>query len=210
MRRGGLAVAGALCATLVAAGCTSGPLAPSRTSAPPAGTTVAATASAAASPLVVSTPAVGAPPRHACAPPYPAGPATVASVFCADPSTMQAARVVRVVDGDTMHVAIAGKEEVVRFYGINATEVGRPCSAEATARTRQLVGGEVRLLPDARDRDRYGRLLRYVYTPQGLSIDAELVDEGLAYAWRADGALRGAIVAVEDAARLRRAGCLWR
>ncbi|MDE3094680.1 MAG: thermonuclease family protein [Chloroflexota bacterium] len=206
MRPRASAAVGVLCAALVAAGCATGTLAPSNTPVRPA---AAATASTATIPRVAS-PLAAPTPRHACAQPYPAPPATTASVFCADPATMQAARVVRVVDGDTMHVAIAGKEEVVRFYGINATEVGRPCSAEATARTRQLAGSEVRLLPDARNRDRYGRLLRYVYTPQGLSIDAELVDEGLAYAWRADGALRGAIIAVEEAAHLRRAGCLWR
>jgi endonuclease YncB( thermonuclease family) len=68
----------------------------------------------------------------------------------------------------------------------------------------------VRLLPDARNRDKYGRLLRYVYTPQGLSVDAEMVDEGLAHAWRSDGALRFAIIALEDAAHSRHEGCLWR
>ncbi|MHB8377181.1 MAG: thermonuclease family protein [Dehalococcoidia bacterium] len=200
--RATLAMAGALWLALIAAGCTSGARAPSNAPPPAA----LATALTAARPVRTTV----TPPRHACAAPYPPGPATPANVFCADTSTMQAARVLRVVDGDTMHVDVAGKEEIVRFYGINATEVGRPCSAEATARTRDLAGAEVRLVRDARDRDRYGRLIRYVYTPQGLSIDAELVDEGLAYAWRADGALRDAVVAVEGAARVRRAGCLWR
>ena len=68
----------------------------------------------------------------------------------------------------------------------------------------------MRLLRDARERDKYGRLLRYVYTPEGLSIDAEMVDEGMAHAWRSDGALRFAIIGLEDGARERHAGCLWR
>ncbi len=146
---------------------------------------------------------------HSCAPPYPVGVPTTSTVFCADPSRMESARVVRIVDGDTFHVRLNGKDETVRFYGINATEVGQPCSAEATARTRELVGNEVRLLPDARERDRYGRLLRYVYTPAGLSVDAEMVAEGLAHAWRTDGALRVPMIALEDAAHAGGVGCLW-
>ncbi len=145
----------------------------------------------------------------ACAPPYPAGAPTADSVRCADPAPMQAARVIRIVDGDTLHVDLASRDETIRLYGINATEVGQPCSAEATAQLRALAGTQVRLLPDARDRDRYGRLLRYVYTPDGRSIDAEIVAEGLAHAWTSDGALRSAIIALEGRARAGHIGCLW-
>lgn len=123
---------------------------------------------------------------------------------------MQQARVIRVVDGDTFHAQVDGADETVRFYGTNTTETGQPCSREATDRITQLVGQEVRLVPDARNRDRYGRLLRYVYTPDGLSIDAEIVAEGLARAWRQDGRLRLPIIALEDAATASRTGCLWR
>jgi micrococcal nuclease len=145
----------------------------------------------------------------ACAPPYPTGAPTADSVLCADPAHMQAGRVIRIVDGDTLHVDLAGHDETVRLYGINATEVGQPCSAEATARLHALAGAQVRLLPDARDRDRYGRLLRYVYTPDGRSIDAEIVAEGLAHAWTSDGALRSAIIALEARAQTSHVGCLW-
>lgn len=150
------------------------------------------------------------PAKHTCAPPYPSGPPSTTTVFCADPSKMEDARVLRIVDGDTIHVELNGQDETIRFYGIDTTERGEACFSEATERTRELVGSEVRLLPDARNRDKYGRLLRYVYTPQGLSVDAEMVDEGLAHAWRSDGALRFAIIALEDAAHSRHEGCLWR
>jgi micrococcal nuclease len=129
-------------------------------------------------------------------------------VFCGDPGTLTPARVIRIVDGDTLHVEQNGRDETVRLYGINATEVGQPCSAEATARLKQLAGQDVLMRPDARDRDRYGRLIRYVYTTGGLSIDAELVDEGLAYAWRSDGDLRFAIIDLEAQARAAHRGCL--
>ncbi|MDP9237899.1 MAG: thermonuclease family protein [Chloroflexota bacterium] len=147
-------------------------------------------------------------PTHACSAPYPTGAVTAASVFCADPATLTAARVIRIVDGDTLHVELNGRDETVRLYGINATEVGQPCSAEATARLKELAGTQVLLRPDARDRDRYGRLLRYIYSASGLSIDAELVDEGLAHAWRTDGDLRFAIIELEARAVAAHRGCI--
>jgi micrococcal nuclease len=180
----------------IAAGCSPASPTPSGTS---ASTHVELNSSAAAARTGVAS-------VHTCTPPY----APTLTVFCADPAAMQPARVVRIVDGDTIHVDLSGKEEIIRFYGINTTERGQACFDEGTERTRQLVGQEVRLLPDARERDRYGRLLRYVYTPDGLSIDAEMVDEGFAHAWRSDGALRFAIIALEDGAMARHAGCLWR
>ncbi len=122
---------------------------------------------------------------------------------------MQIGKVTRIVDGDTIHVEIDGHEEVIRFYGINSTERGKACFEEAKQRTEQLVGTEVRLLPDARERDRYNRLLRYVFEPGGSSVDAAMVAEGLAYAWRQDGARRSPIIALEDAARIGHTGCLW-
>ena len=179
---------------------------PAATVTPTGAATEAPSATVPASPTVVVTPA---PTSRSCAPPYPTGVVTVDTVFCADPARMQAARVLRVVDGDTIHVELDGQDETIRFYGIDTTEVGQPCYQEGKERTRELVGSEVRLLPDARNRDRYGRLLRYVYTPKGLSVDAEMVDEGLAHAWRSDGALRFAIIGLEDAAHAAHQGCLW-
>jgi micrococcal nuclease len=144
-----------------------------------------------------------------CGPPYPPEPATAETVFCADPSTLESARVVRIVDGDTLRAMVDGVEEPVRFYGIDTTERGEACYREATQRTRELAGDDVLLRPDARNRDRSQRLLRYVYTTDGLSIDALLVAEGLAYAWRDDGALRVPLIALEDLARALGKGCLW-
>ena len=142
-------------------------------------------------------------------PPYPTGAPTPAAVFCSDPSNMQPARVVRVIDGDTIRAIVDGVEEPVRFYGIDTRERGEPCFREATDRTEQLVGDRVLLRGDERNRDRNGRLLRYVYMQNGTSVDALLVAEGLAFAWRDDGALRDALVAVEGVAQAGRTGCLW-
>jgi micrococcal nuclease len=126
-----------------------------------------------------------------------------------DPALLQRAQVVRVIDGDTIVVEMAGEEEHVRYYGIDTTERGEACYEEAKERNRQLARATVLLLPDARDRDRSGRLLRYVFDADGASIDAELIAEGLAYAWREDGAYRDVLIGAEEAARFANAGCLW-
>jgi micrococcal nuclease len=95
------------------------------------------------------------------------------------------ARVQRVVDGDT--VVLAGGERV-RYIGVDTPESVKPgtpvqCFAEAASHyNRRLVEGErVRLRFDAERRDRYGRLLAYVYRARdGLFVNAELARRGYA------------------------------
>jgi micrococcal nuclease len=95
------------------------------------------------------------------------------------------AEVVRVIDGDTIVVNIKGQEEMVRYIGIDTPEPYRDgvpgCySLEATARNSELVGGTlVRLVSDQENRDKYGRLLRYVYVDE-MFINRQLVAEGYA------------------------------
>ena len=153
--------------------------------------------------------ATASPAGATCGPPFASGAPTAATVRCADPARMEHARPTHIVDGDTLDVVLDGKTERVRIFGIDTPERGEPCFREASARLGQLAGSEVRLLPDRRARDPNGRLLRYVYTPSGESIDARLIAEGLAHAWTRDGALRDALVALETQARASRTGCLW-
>jgi micrococcal nuclease len=95
------------------------------------------------------------------------------------------ARVERVVDGDT--IVLAGGERV-RYIGIDTPESVKPgtpvqCFAKAAGRENErLVEGEqVRLRYDAEQRDRYGRLLAYVYRSRdGMFVNAELVRRGYA------------------------------
>lgn len=127
----------------------------------------------------------------------------------ADLSAAQRAQVLDVVDGDTIDVAIDGRQERVRYYGVNTPERGERCYREAIQRNRELAAGEVLLLPDQRDRDRSGRLLRYVFTPDGRSVDAALVSEGLAWAWTEDGTYREALGQLQAEAEAAKRGCLW-
>lgn len=73
-----------------------------------------------------------------------------------------------VVDGDTVHVRLeSGKEEKVRFVGVDTPESTRevePYGKEAAAYTeKRLNGRTVYLELDVGERDKYGRLLAYVW-----------------------------------------------
>ena len=94
------------------------------------------------------------------------------------------ARVERVVDGDTIVVRLDGRSERVRYIGVDTPEsvkpgVGVQCFAKAAAaeNRRLVLGRDVRLTYDAEARDRYGRLLAYVWRDK-LLVNAELVRRG--------------------------------
>lgn len=96
-----------------------------------------------------------------------------------------AAVVERVVDGDT--VALVGGEKV-RYIGVDTPELqhhpkkkAQPYAREATEFNRRLVEGKkVRLEMDVERRDKYNRLLAYVYLEDGRFVNAELLKEGYA------------------------------
>jgi micrococcal nuclease len=105
------------------------------------------------------------------------------------PGATLSGRVVRVVDGDTIRVALAGgRVERVRYIGIDTPESVKPdtpvqCYAHrAATENARLVGGRrVRLVLDVEARDRFGRLLAYVYRAgDGLFVNADLVRGGFA------------------------------
>lgn len=130
-------------------------------------------------------------------------------LFCAQPEILPKVPILRIIDGDTAVVLWDDEPTHLRYYGVNTTERGEPCYQEGTERNRALSGGAVRLAFDERPRDAHGRLLAYVFTEEGLSVDAQLVAEGIGKAWKRDGLLRDRIVALEDQARTSKTGCLW-
>jgi micrococcal nuclease len=103
-------------------------------------------------------------------------------------SLEEQATVIRVKDGDTIVVDIAGIIYDVRYIGVDTPEMTdeRPefyaLAQEATRLNRQLVEGEiVQLEKDVSEVDKYDRLLRYVYVDDTF-VNAELVRQGLAWA----------------------------
>jgi len=125
--------------------------------------------------------------------------------------------VTRVTDGDTIHVDYGGRDERVRLIGVNTPEVswyggrGECFGAEAGLYTRgRLNGRTVRLAFDQDLRDRYGRLLAYVYVGSEL-FNLTLVQLGYARADPVPPDLRLADTfdRAEGAARARNAG-MWR
>ena len=99
--------------------------------------------------------------------------------------------VTEVIDGDTIRVRLAGgKNERVRLVGIDAAERGACFASAATARARQLALSKPVVLRGDRTqdtRDRYGRLLAYVWLPGGRDLGYQLVSGGFAkvYVYRA-------------------------
>lgn len=92
----------------------------------------------------------------------------------------QSARVVSVIDGDTIDVQLDGEEFRVRYIGVNTPERDEVCYSEAVRANRLLVDGKtVTLVTDVSDTDQYGRLLRYVYVGE-LSVNERMVEEGWA------------------------------
>lgn len=97
------------------------------------------------------------------------------------------------VDGDTIAVDMNGSVETIRFIGVDTPETHKPNTPvqcygpEAAAYTKAQISkfGKVRLQADPLDtnRDVYGRLLRYVYLPDGTLLDEQLIKTGHGFAY---------------------------
>ena len=111
--------------------------------------------------------------------PEPAEPPAAKPAPAAAPKTARAT-VTRIVDGDTAVITLAsGVSEKVRFIGIDtpeSTTQHEPYGEEASAYTKRVLSGRtVYLETDAELRDRYGRLLAYIWLEQPVSdSDAEV------------------------------------
>ena len=93
-------------------------------------------------------------------------------------------KVQRVVDGDTVVLTTGEK---LRYIGVDTPETKHPrkpveyFGKEASAFNKKLVNGKVILVEfDVTPKDRYGRLLGYVFLPDGTFVNAELVKQGYA------------------------------
>ena len=108
--------------------------------------------------------------------------ATSAEAFAAPPDGDQAT-VTKIIDGDTIDVQLDGRSQRVRYIGDDTPERDMPFYAEANSANAELVKGQtVILVKDVSETDRFGRLLRYVYLPDGTFVNAELLRRGFAQA----------------------------
>ncbi|MEK7202935.1 MAG: thermonuclease family protein [Patescibacteria group bacterium] len=95
-------------------------------------------------------------------------------------------KVIRVIDGDTIEIE---NKEKVRYIGIDAPETvdqRKPIQCfgkEAFNKNKELVEGKItRLEKDITDKDKYNRLLRYVWV-KDVFVNLELVKQGFAYSY---------------------------
>lgn len=107
-------------------------------------------------------------------------------------SPAETAWVKRTVDGDTLDVIVNGKEEKVRLLGINSPESVDPrrpveCYGKEASHQMDLLATShnVTMAGDQtnQDRDKYQRLLRYVYLEDGTFVNARMVERGYAFAY---------------------------
>ncbi len=86
----------------------------------------------------------------------------------------------QIIDGDTIKLANGDR---VRLIGINTPERDQPYYSEATEKLTKFIGNNsVTLEKDVRDKDPYGRLLRYVYIGN-THVNLEMVRQGFAIAY---------------------------
>lgn len=104
-------------------------------------------------------------------------------------------KIVRVIDGDTMIIKINGKNKTVRLIGVNTPETVDPrrpveCfGIEASNKAKEILSGKnVKLEADGfvGERDKYGRLLRYIFLEDGTNFNKMMISEGYAYEYTYD------------------------
>ncbi len=107
------------------------------------------------------------------------------------PDRLHKAKVLRVVDGDTLQIQFDGQKERLRLIGVDTPETVAPdrpvehYGKEASDYTRQnLENKTIYMEFDVQERDKYGRLLAYVWTEPDpafeKSFNARLIYEGYA------------------------------
>jgi endonuclease YncB( thermonuclease family) len=126
--------------------------------------------------------------------------------------------VTRFSDGDTITIDMNGQKETIRMIGVDTPETHDPdvpvqCyGPAASAYTKNLIGtNKVRLEADPtnQNRDRYNRLLRYVYLPDGRLVQAEIIKNGYGFAYTLFPFTKSKdFVGLQDQARTQNKG-LW-
>lgn len=128
-------------------------------------------------------------------------------------------RVVSYSDGDTITVDMNGTKEEIRFIGVDTPETHDPrknvqCGGhEASNYTKMRIShfGKVRLGSDplSSNRDRYDRLLRYVYLPDGTLMNRNLIHNGYGFAYTYFPFTKSALFTKEEAQAIKVKKGMW-
>ena len=149
-----------------------------------------------------------------------AAPTATTTEVRAIPSTAETYyRVLKVVDGDTLAVEMGGKNVTIRLIGLDTPETVDPrkpvqCfGKEASDKAKEMLAGKsVRIEMDASqgELDKYGRLLAYVYLPDGVLFNKLMIELGFGheYTYNLPYKYQKEFKAAEIAARERKVG-LW-
>ncbi len=127
--------------------------------------------------------------------------------------------VVKVTDGDTLTIEIDGKNQSVRLIGVNTPETVDPrrpvqCfGTEASDAAHALLEGKsvrTEVDPSQGQFDTYGRMLAYVFLPDGTLLNEYLIANGYGheYTFNLPYKYQAAFKAAESAARTAQKG-LW-
>lgn len=128
-------------------------------------------------------------------------------------------KVARVIDGDTIVVSINGQESKIRLIGLDTPETVDPQKSvecfgkKASDKATELLNGQtVRIETDPSQElyDKYGRLLAYVFLPDGTNMNEKMISEGYGYEYTYDVPYRYQtdFKAAELSARTKKVG-LW-
>ena len=126
--------------------------------------------------------------------------------------------VLKVVDGDTIHVSANGQKLKIRMIGLDTPETVDPrkpvqCfGLEASAQAKTILGGQSVYLetdPSQDTIDKYGRTLAYVWTASGRLFNLDMIADGYAFEYTYDLPYRyqADFKAAENDARTQSAGC---
>ena len=94
------------------------------------------------------------------------------------------AKVVSIADGDTFTVLTSNKEQVrIRLHGIDCPERGQDFGTAARQKLSSFIFGQY-VQFEEKDTDRYGRTIAVVYNQKGISVNEQMLQEGLAWHYK--------------------------